>query len=66
METPPIDPRDAEVIAHIDETLQEYDHQRVMEERNLADLQVMVNGGLITQEQAEARHYAWLHRRELE
>lgn len=63
---PPIDPRDALIIAHIDATLAEYDeahtldHERVMQERNLADLQVMVTGGLLTSAEAEQRHYDWL------
>lgn len=64
-----IDPRDAEVLADIDATLAGYDesrvadHTRAMEERNLSDLMIFVMAGEMTLEQAEARHYAWLHTR---
>lgn len=60
---PPIDARDARVIAHIDATLAEYDHQRVIEESNWADLQMLVTTGDLTEAEAERRYIDWFNKR---
>lgn len=64
MESKP-NPEYERIISLIDNTLEEYDahtadHIRTEEEANWLDLCVMVDGGLITIEQAEDRHYSWL------
>lgn len=56
----PMNPKDAEVLGHIDGVLREYDHQRAQESANWDDLQIMVKGGLLTPQAAEERHIDWL------
>jgi len=53
-------PKDEGILHQIDEALLEYDHQRALEEDNWRDLQIFVEVGEMTDEQAQARHIAWL------
>lgn len=52
-------PKDAEVFSHIDATLEEYDHRRVIEESNWADLMELVASGDLTQAEADSRYRDW-------
>lgn len=57
--------REKKVIKHIDKTLAEYDHQRIVEESNwadLADLQELVDAGQLDPDVASQRYLEWFRK----
>jgi len=56
-----LNPRDENVIKHIDYVLEDYD--RIIEASNWADLQMMVDQGIMDIETANHRMSEWLARR---